>query len=399
MPIGHIPNFHYTLHRELTELYASVAIRNFALGLIAIFEPIYIFLFFRDTLSLPHAISLALVFFAISSLVHAFMYPVGSKILSAIGVKHTMLLSIPILALYYVGLWQIEALGLFVFALPLLTAIAGGIYWPSFHLDFAHFTRRGERGKQISYRSIVVSVASAASPLLGGILITFLGFPVLFGLVFGLLLFSIVPLFLSSEIHEVNHPSIAGAFRDAFGKKYRPQMLGFAASTFDSTVALYIWPIFLFTIAISFESLGIIMTGSMVMGLLFVLYLGRIVDKRGPIGIFKVGVWLNTFVWPIRIFVQTPFDVFLAQTIHGFMRRTTYLPRNVLSYDWIDQQGPQERMKRIIARGISLNGSNAVSLLIFAAIFFFVPILPIAFVLAALTVPFNLIFLKGLEAN
>ena len=45
--------FHPHLHinRELTELYASSAIRTFAIALIAIFEPIYIYLTFDRSLT------------------------------------------------------------------------------------------------------------------------------------------------------------------------------------------------------------------------------------------------------------------------------------------------------------------------------------------------------------
>ena len=400
MPIGHnhYLHFHYSLNRELTELYVSVALRNFALGLITIFEPIYVFLFFKDILGLPHALSLALIYFAIQAIGHGLMYPVGSKILSMIGVKRAILLSIPILFLYYIGLWQIGFFGLFIFLLPLVGAVAGGIYWPAFHLDFLRFSKRESRGKQISYRSVVGSFAAAASPFLGGFLIVQFGFPFLFGAVLVMLLLSVLPLFLSPEIYDVNHISIKEAVRDVFSKSYRWQMLGFASMSVESVVAAYIWPIFLFTILISFETLGIIMSATMFLTLVFVLYLGRLIDRKGAEGVLKIGVLLNMITWPIRIFVHTPLDVFLAQTLHGLMRRTAYLPLGVLVYNWMGQE-PHERMSKIIARGMVLNVTTGLGLLLFALLFLFTDTITISFAIAAGISPFVLLFLRKLNPS
>ncbi len=398
MPNGHnyYQHFHYNLNRELTELYISVALRNFALGLITIFEPIYVFLFFKDTLALPYAISLALVYFAIQSIGQGFLYPLGSKILSAIGVKRTMLLSIPFLFLYYIGLWHIAFFGLFIFLLPILRSLAGGLYWPAFHLDFVRFSKKETRGKQISYRNVIASLAASISPFLGGFLIVQLGFPFLFGAVLTILILSIVPLFLSPEVYDDNHISIKEGIKDVFGKPYRWQMLGFASSSLESVSAVYIWPIFLFTLAISFETLGIIMSATMFLTLLFVLYIGRLIDKRGAEKVFKIGALLNMLIWPVRIFVHTPLDAFLSQTLHGLMRRAAYLPMGVLHYNWVGQK-PHERMSKIIARGIVLNFSDGLGLLLLALLFLFTETLTISFAIAAIMSPFILLFLRKLK--
>ena len=110
----HEQHFLFGINRELTELYASMAIRNFALSLIVIFEPIYLYLFFER--SLPHT----LIYFGLAALVTGLAAPFGAKIVARIGIKHTMLLSVPFIFIYYIGLWQINTLGIFVYLLPLL---------------------------------------------------------------------------------------------------------------------------------------------------------------------------------------------------------------------------------------------------------------------------------------
>ena len=73
----HSPQFYlqYFLKRERTELYLSVAIRNFALGLALIFEPIYLFLYFH------HSLSKTLLFFALIYSAYGLLVPFGAKIM------------------------------------------------------------------------------------------------------------------------------------------------------------------------------------------------------------------------------------------------------------------------------------------------------------------------------
>src|SRR3989344_5204474 len=90
--------------RELGEFYLSIALRTFALGLIAIFEPIYIFL------HVGRSIPLTLFYFGAVYVISGLFAPVGMKICSRLGVKRTMVASIPCALLYYGGLWLLPSL-------------------------------------------------------------------------------------------------------------------------------------------------------------------------------------------------------------------------------------------------------------------------------------------------
>lgn len=395
--LNHFP-IHYTLNRELTEFYVSVAINNFAIGLISIFEPIYIFLFFRDTLSFGHALSFALFYFAVNAVLQGLLYPFGAKLLSHIGVKHSILLSVPILFLYFVGLWQIDFLGLFVFALPLLRALQGSFFWPAFHLDFTEFTRRGDRGRQLSYFHVIVSVISAAAPFIGGFVIAELGFPSLFLAVLLLLFVSVVPLFLSPELYNRFPYSWKDAFKSIARAGDKARMVSFAFSAIEGVPAAYIWPLFLFLLAISFESLGLITTATMGLGVLFVIYLGRVIDRRGAEKVLRIGVLLSFITWPLRAFVGGILNAFLVQTLNGFMRSTAQFPFGVLYYDWVGES-PRERVAKITSRGIAVNVGEGIGLIAFGVLFLFISDLRVAFFIAPfLILPLLLFFWKRKRA-
>lgn len=369
---------HHFLHfnRELTELYASSAIRGFALTLIAIFEPIYLYIIF------DHSFFKTFLFVGVSYLLTGLWVPFGGKILSRIGVKHTMLISLPFVFVYYLGLWQYEILGSFIVVLPLFFAAYTVLYWVPFHFDFARFSDHKQRGRQMSYRYIILSAVASVAPFIGGFVIQRSGFPMLFAIVLSLLFASMIPLFLSKEIHGVYHDSYFKTFGGLFKRENRSKMLGFASAGTEIVIQAKIWPLFLFTIAISFEALGGIMTASLIIGMLFFFYIGRLSDRIGTRRLLFIGGILNAVLWPIKVFVATPLNAFLAQTLHSFGRSAVHIPFGALFYDWTSEyEGGRERA--IILRSMALNGMGGVILILFAVIFTFTDKLYIAFPLGS----------------
>ena len=386
----HFPHLHYALNRELTELYASIALRNFTLGLISIFVPIYIFLYFSQDLSKT------LLFFGALSFLHGILAPFSGKVVTKIGVKRSMLASVPFLFLFYLGLWQINSLGNFFFVLILLAVAHNLFYWTAYHIDFARFSEKKSRGKQISYRYVIAALSAAASPLIGGVIIVQFDYSVLFAIVLVLLLVSVFPLFLSKEIHETYTDSFQKAFREVFQKKYRAKAIAFFAEGAESMVHIFIWPIFLFVLSISFSLIGLISSAALFGGIFFALYLGRLIDKMGHARLLSVGVWLNAFTWPIKMFVTTPIDAFLINTLHQLTRLTAYMPFSTLFYDW-SARDDVNRDRFIIFREMVLNIGRSALMFIFAGIFLFTDNMAILFPVAGAFSLLLMFFIKGVR--
>lgn len=86
---------------EVNQLSISITIRNFALGLITIFIPIYIYQYF-------HSLPLTLLFFAISKGLFGLLVPFGGQLMTKIGVKHALMLSSPFIWGFYFCLFLFE---------------------------------------------------------------------------------------------------------------------------------------------------------------------------------------------------------------------------------------------------------------------------------------------------
>lgn len=387
----HLPHLHLPFNRELRQLYASIAIRSFAVFLIGIFEPIYIFI------QLERSLSKTFIYFGLISLMYAFLAPLGAKVLSKIGIKHSMLLGIPFLFLYYIGLWHVESLGVFIFVLTLLRAIHSMFYWPAYHIYFARASDKGHRGKEIGYRTIIISIVASAAPLLGGVIISAYGFPFLFIIVLTLLFSSMIPLFLSKEKYEQYHYSYFSVFKDLFKKKYRRKMFAFAARGTEFLIQAQVWPLYLFLLAMSYNSLGIITSASLMMGILFAFFIGKTSDKVGPEKILKIGVVINAILWPLKMLVQTPLDAFFANSLHRFGRTAAFIPFSTLFYDWSGEY-KKNRSKLVVLSEVSVNGSKGLFLFLLAVIFSFSDNLAILFLVAS-ALSLGMIFMAEKSRN
>ena len=88
MPHSHIHYLNHALNRELSELYVSTLIRGFAIGMLALYTPLY---FFKEGWSVQHIV----LWFAINYAVFGLLTPLGAKITVHFGHEKAMALSEP----------------------------------------------------------------------------------------------------------------------------------------------------------------------------------------------------------------------------------------------------------------------------------------------------------------
>src|SRR3989344_9061838 len=230
--------FSFFKSRELNELYASISIRAFSLSLIGVFVPIYFYLIGYPLIS---------IFF--------FYIPVA-KISSRFGIKHSILFSIPSLIIFFFLLYSIE---IFSWPLALLAVFSGlstSMFWIPYHIEFAKFSDRKNRGKEIGFSAVIASLFSILGPVLGGIFLTIFGFKILFIVVSCLLFLSVIPLFFSKEVHEPVPFSLSGFFKS----QKITDILSFLGHGIENKLGTIVWPLFIFIFILGerYTSLGIV---------------------------------------------------------------------------------------------------------------------------------------------
>jgi len=319
---GHHRFLYFLRNRELNELYASIAIRSFTMSMIAIFIPIYL-------LETGYSIAWVFLFYAIFSAFHALFSVPAAKISSRFGFKHCMLFSMPLLILFHIMLYTLETHGWPLYLLAAVLGVSSALFWLAYHTDFAKFSKKKNRGKEIGVAKMFISVFHVAGPVIGGIILATLGFQALFLIVSSLLFFSIIPLFFSDDVHEPINFSIRQIFTDQKLKSY----MAFIGYGVESGVAKIIWPVFIFfSILNSFTALGLVETISLFSSLLVTIIVAKYSDIKRRL-VLRLGAMLNAIVWVIKATVTTALQVYVFDSLYGMTKMIKEIPFDAMGYD------------------------------------------------------------------
>lgn len=348
--------FHYFLgNRELNELYASISIRSFAISLIGVFVPIYLY-------TLGNSFSSIFLFYIFWSLTHLLFAIPSAKISSRFGLKHSILFSVPFYIVFFLLLYSIEDFNWPLLILPIFLGLSSSLFWTSYHTDFAKFSDKKNRGKEIGFSNVLVSIFSVLGPLIGGIILTFLGFKLLFVIVSLLLLSSVMPLFLSNEVYEPSPFSVKGFFR---GQKIR-DILSFLGHGIENKLGAVVWPLFIFIFIFSEEYLSLGFVSSLTLGFSFVFtfVVGKFADAHRR-KIMRIGSIFNAGIWIIKSFIVTPLQVFIADSFYGASRTTMNIPFDALNYD----KAKRESLTRMILEREIYHHLGVILLFLFLILF------------------------------
>ncbi|HCP08785.1 MAG TPA: hypothetical protein DIT25_03250 [Candidatus Moranbacteria bacterium] len=377
---------HFLKNKEMNELYASYGILNFALGLISVFIPIYLY-------KLDYSVPAILFFFFLNSVSFIlFSYP-GAKIVARLGVKHTMLLTIPIFILFFVGLRFIQDFPLLFFFLPILRSFKMILYNYSFHLNFIQHSDRQQRGREVSMIQAVEVIAGILSPFLGGVIIKYADFGTLFFVGSLILFLAMLPLFLTKDTYEKITFEKKGLIRDIFKKENLNFIYSFSGYAIESWIGLILWPIFLFVMLFSVESIGALASITTLLTFLTFYFIGKATDKQDKRNLLRLGTFLYFFGWIGRVFVTGFTSVFFIDTYKNITQHFLAVPWTAYSYDIAAKRN---YFKFIVQREIIFNLSRAFVLPVLMMIFFLGDI-HISFIIAFIIAAFSSLFYVALN--
>ncbi len=330
MATGHLRHFieHYLAphpNREVKEILQSTTILDFAVSLVMVFEPIYLY-------SQGFSIEQILLFYAGVYVLYFFLLPIGGRVCRSHGYEHTILLSSPFLILYYLSFFAIAYNHFFIVAAIVSLAIQKVLYWPSYHSNFATWSQQAESGREISNTWALASFASAAAPLLGGLIASAAGFKVIFVVAAVLILASNIPLLRTPEFFIPKPFSYGRAVGRLFQKKHRRKFWAFVGFG-EEFVALVLWPIFISTVIPNMFSLGVVMSLAMIVNVAVTLYVGGLTDDGGRVPVLRSGAFFAAGSWLVRILVTGGLGVFLIDSFYRVAKNMIGVPLTSLIYD------------------------------------------------------------------
>ncbi|KKR20466.1 MAG: Major facilitator superfamily [Parcubacteria group bacterium GW2011_GWE2_39_37] len=344
--------FHHNHHvhdffkqKELNELYISHGIMNFALGLVSVFVPVYLY-------TLGYSIVAILGYFFLNSLSFVLLSYVGARAVAWLGVKHSMLTSVVFLILYFIGLRQIEAYPWLFFILPIARTMEMMLYNYSFHLNFISHADRKDHGKDVTFDQTIALLAGLAAPFVGGLLAKFFGFNVLFFVGLSIIAVSVIPLFFSAESYAKLAFNKKGLYKDLWSREGRPLLFSYSGYAIESWIGLILWPIFLMIILTDTSKVGALISLPAFITLIFFYFFGKKIDQLNKNKLLSIGSILHFFGWVGRLFVQGFDSVFLVDAYKRLSERFVQIPWSAIFYD-IASDG--NYFKMIVQREVALN--------------------------------------------
>lgn len=317
--------------RQIRELYSATIILNLALAMVAVFEPIYLFVLFRDYVGVTASVVGLLMFYLGVYVLYLVLVPLGARVALRIGYERSMAL----------GTCAIIALYLCLFAAPwapvpfLLLAIVcyalqKMLYWPAYHADFARFSSDGQQGWQISVLIAFLSLVSIAGPLIGGALLESYGFSFVFITVAILVASSNIPMLLTTERFTPQPFPYLAAYRRLASPGYRRRTMAYMGFA-EELIAVTLWPLFIFLIVSDYLGLGLLAAAATLVSTLIVLLIGRISDGAHD-RLVAAGTILYAASWIMRIMPLGPFGIMLLDAFARTTKQAVNIPLTAVTY-------------------------------------------------------------------
>lgn len=372
-----ILSFPFYLKKETNLLSVALAIRSFGIMMVLLFEPIYLYLYFQGSLSKTF------LFFGIIFTAYGLLAPLGTRVLARKGVKHTLCLSSPFLFTYYLSLFFLPKMGGLLVLAIIFRVLSLTFFGPSFHTAFTRFSSKEFRGKELGRLNIFSAIAITLGPLSGGIILEKFGYPVLFILVSIILLLSTFPLLFSKDRYEVYQDSYRKSLFKIFKRKNWRTTLAFGVNGAETQIHIFVWPIFLFILAIQYSFMGILTAIALALGIATTFYVGKLADKYNRKKLLNKGALLLSAGWVIKCFAYSPFTALLAQSLFKVFRVSAHLPFGTILYDMASQE--KEGADEFITYWVMIyNLMAGVALLVLSLLFLFISEIRVVFLLAAL---------------
>ncbi|UCD20514.1 MAG: MFS transporter [archaeon] len=317
--VHHKHFFHFLIFRRFTEikaLYSVVFLKSFAMSLISIFIPVYLYL-------LGYGLGQIAVFFLIySALATIFVFVAGHSV-KKIGIKATILIANILNICGYLALAFLRYNPMFFYLAAVLLGAFLTLFWVPFHTDMADNLKRKKMAQGFGTLNIVSVLAAAVAPLIGS-LIASVSFFTLFIISALIILISIVPLFFAKGTKEKATFNVKETFSHFTWRRFLGG-IGFGGE--HLTFYAY-WPLFLFLI-ISIKGLGLVTTIMFITSGFFIYFISKVIDKKGPNKVMRPWIIVNTIAWPFRLikFLAIPFHI-----TYAFLEGLTKLPYNVKTY-------------------------------------------------------------------
>lgn len=281
-----------------------------------------------------------------------------------------------------------------LFVSSIIFSIETLLYWIPFHTYFIRILRE-ESGSTIKFgtstavRLFLASIASAAGPILGGVIINLYGFNLLFLISTILLILSAIPILFGAHEHKHGKHNLTAIINKYLhAKNYRWNIIAHMAAGIDGNLYAIFAPFLLFIIADqNTSSVGLVISIAVFLASIFTLFAGKLIDKSNSREIQKISTFFNSLFYIPRVFVGTPGILYLVDVFDKINGSFLSVPLMSTAYD--QAQTEDNESDYIIYREFFLHLGLVLGIILFASLLVIFQNWRLIFAVLALISPFT----------
>ena len=230
------PHLSFDIHTEINEVFIHSFLFNLGVKLVAIFIPLFLLDIGLDPI---HVVIYYLLYYTI----HIIAAVPNAWVVSRFGYKSGPLLGTPLILGYYLILRALEAQPTFpgVVGAGIVGGLGFSLYWAGMNAEVSYSSHDEDHDSETGLFFSMPSLASAAAPMIGGLIILFGSYNLLYGCAFILVALSFLP-FVFADRHVEGHAFSAMAAMD---RAHLVDALTYLYNGIESIGRHTVWPLYL----------------------------------------------------------------------------------------------------------------------------------------------------------
>ncbi|KUK79385.1 MAG: Transporter, major facilitator superfamily [Microgenomates bacterium 39_7] len=272
--------------KNLAWLSFSYTFRQIAGNLSVFYLPLFFFQVAQEMnfgrfelTSIQRGLVMISVFYLLERLVAAILSMLQASFSIKVGHDWSMAMGTIFYALFLLSLSYLENNPWLVLLSGFLAGVQLVFYWPSYNTLVARFSFKKHMGKSLGGLGFLQNFTSMITPALGGLIIVFLGYNVLFFSGIFLLMISLIGIFkleLSNERDEVN----INEYLEWMREKSFMRLAVSQSGKYFYDMSIVLWPLYVYLLLGDVEKVGYVYSFSIFLAMLVSLLGGLILDKK-----------------------------------------------------------------------------------------------------------------------